>query len=249
MTTLASGLYVASKFVPFDGALYFIAGNANGGGLWKTDGTLAGTKIVEHLTYVGFGAPITVADGQLYFLLGDADLWASDGSTAGTRKIKRVFDRSTGFYTAEPFLVAVGDRVFFAGADQKHGEELWISDGTSAGTGLVKDIWPGGQSSLIFFGAADPDAYPPTYITDTAVFGNAIYFFANDGTNGYRLWKSDGTEKGTVVVPTRPPGENPLFASSADEITRRVRLMLAGSTLYFGASDPLHGEELWQLPL
>ena len=37
--------------------------------------------------------------------------------------------------------------------------------------------------------------------TNIAAFGNTIYFQAIDGTNGYELWKSDGTANlGTVMV-------------------------------------------------
>ena len=37
----------------------------------------------------------------------------------------------------------------------------------------------------------------PYYLT---AVGNTLYFEANDGTNGYELWKSDGTASGTVMV-------------------------------------------------
>ena len=33
-----------------------------------------------------------------------------------------------------------------------------------------------------------------------AVIGNTLYFTANDAINGYELWKSDGTESGTMMV-------------------------------------------------
>src|SRR5207302_196627 len=33
-----------------------------------------------------------------------------------------------------------------------------------------------------------------------AVFDNAVYFSAFEGTSGFELWKSDGTEAGTVRV-------------------------------------------------
>jgi len=37
--------------------------------------------------------------------------------------------------------------------------------------------------------------------TDEIVaIGNVIYFDTNDDTHGYELWKSDGTEEGTVMV-------------------------------------------------
>jgi len=49
----------------------------------------------------------------------------------------------------------------------------------------VKDINPGpGGSSPFGF----------------TVLNNALYFSADDGTNGFELWRSDSTEAGTVRV-------------------------------------------------
>ena len=48
----------------------------------------------------------------------------------------------------------------------------------------VKDIRPGSGSS-------SP--------TDLGVFAGAVYFSADDGTHGRELWKTDGTEAGTVL--------------------------------------------------
>src|SRR5690606_31603268 len=65
-----------------------------------------------------------------------------------------------------------------------------------------------------------------------------FYFFANNGTNGYELWKSDGTESGTTIVKDIWIGSN----SSANS--------LKGSTLnniiIFEANDGINGTELWK---
>ena len=49
---------------------------------------------------------------------------------------------------------------------------------------MVKDINSGGSSSL----------------SQLIVVDNVLYFEADDGINGCQLWKSDGTETGTVMV-------------------------------------------------
>ena len=72
------------------------------------------------------------------------ELWASDGTAAGTRLVADIWPGNGG-WSYPSFLTAVGDTLFFGAADGLHGQELWASDGTAAGTRLVKDIFPGGS--------------------------------------------------------------------------------------------------------
>jgi len=51
------------------------------------------------------------------------------------------------------------------------------------------------------------------------------------------LWRSDGTEDGTVLAQDLAPGS--FLSGSPDQMT------LAGSRLFFAANDPLLGRELW----
>ena len=70
----------------------------------------------------------------------------------------------------------------------------------------------------------------------TAV-GRTLYFTLNDRSHGYELWKSDGTEAGTVMVKDIWPGSS---GSYVDWLTG------VGETLYFRANDGVHGVELWK---
>jgi ELWxxDGT repeat protein len=53
---------------------------------------------------------------------------------------------------------------------------------------MVADINPSGN------------AFPGMFEDYNAVIGDEIVFYATDGVNGYELWKTDGTDSGTVMV-------------------------------------------------
>ncbi|QRN96657.1 HYR domain-containing protein [Archangium violaceum] len=89
----------------------------------------------------------------------------------------------------------------------------------------VKDIMPGDSSS-------EPSGFKNV--------GGTLFFAAyaqNLGRSGRELWKSDGTEAGTVLVRDIRPGTG----SSLPSMPTRV-----GTTLFFLANDGTHGEELWK---
>ena len=70
-----------------------------------------------------------------------------------------------------------------------------------------------------------------------AAVGSTLYFRAYDVTNGYELWKSDGTSSGTVMVKDINSGSSSSFPYD---------LTAVGNTLYFQANDGTNGEELWK---
>ncbi|MDB2367776.1 putative Ig domain-containing protein [Candidatus Poseidoniales archaeon] len=87
---------------------------------------------------------------------------------------------------------------------------------------MVKDIYSGAAEGSPYF--------------LTAV-GNILYFRAIDGTNGYELWKSDGTASGTVLVKDINSGSDSGWPN---------HLTAVGNTLYFEATDGTNGYELWK---
>ena len=126
-------------------------------------------------------------------------------------------------------LHTVGNTIYFRGADGTNGMELWKSDGTTSGTMMVKDIWSGSSSGHHWNGSLV--GWPYVNISNT------LYFAANDGTNGYELWKTDGTASGTVMVKDINSGSGSSFPGS---------LYAVGNTLYFRADDGTNGNELWK---
>ncbi|HZH15843.1 MAG TPA: hypothetical protein VE057_15930, partial [Archangium sp.] len=118
--------------------------------------------------------------GTLFFGVnpeaGGPSLWRSDGTVAGTVRIRQ-FPAVAGATVRG--LTVLGDRLFFVADDGEHGAEPWISDGTVAGTRLIADVSPGPDSSLV---------------GESAAVGETVFFLRRlPGTVVHEeLWKSDG---------------------------------------------------------
>jgi len=190
-----------SELTNVNGTLFFLAFSEGiGRELWKSDGTSAGTKLVKEINQNGIGPDpgwLTNVNETLYFVADDgvsgAELWKSDGTEAGTVLVKDIRTGTTG--SSPTALVNVNGTLFFYANDGVTGQELWKSDGTQAGTELVKDIRAGGNGA---FSSLPPP--PSASFVPLVKVNNELFFRAHDGINGQELWKSDGTETGTVLV-------------------------------------------------
>src|SRR5204863_136231 len=80
------------------------------------------------------------------------------------------------------------------------------------------------------------------YPRNQTVVRGTLYFTADDGVNGRELWKSDGTAAGTVLVKDINPGSTCCSPASV----YHSNLTAVGATLFFSASDGVHGGELWK---
>jgi len=171
----------------FGGFLYFEGcGKVQGCGLWRTDGTPAGTRLVAGQRRLG-GEALTfaVTDQAVFFSLYRPDfsalLWRTDGTAAGTVRL--------GVFRDLPqSLTPVGGRLFFA-APAGNGQELWVSDGTRAGTRPVTSFRP----PLPFGDEFSSSAGKPLLFAD----GDRVDFAVQDGFHGWEVWQSDGTPEGT----------------------------------------------------
>ncbi|MHB1033589.1 MAG: Ig-like domain-containing protein [Pirellulales bacterium] len=129
-------------------------------------------------------------------------------------------------------FVEVGSSLFFAADNGTNGRELWRTDGTPAGTTMVKDLYPGTTGTT-------PNTSDPKFLTN---LNGTLFFVADDGTNGRELWKSDGTEAGTVMV-------TDLFAGITNAVPNASDpqfLTNVNGTLFFSANDGTNGRELWK---
>jgi ELWxxDGT repeat protein len=215
-----------SDFVALNGQTLFTAtDDASGGELWKTDGTADGTVRIADLNPGALGSGpghLLAWNGMVLFTAtsaGQAGLWRTDGTTAGTTLVKPV---TTAF---DVRFVPWGNFVFFAATDAQ-GTELWRTDGTPAGTVLVSDVYAGplssnpsllalaGPDGPLVFAAEEPLAGrevwqlaqplgTPALVADLApgpqssrptsigVQGSSLVVVADAGT-GYAVWRIDG---------------------------------------------------------
>jgi ELWxxDGT repeat protein len=193
-----------------DDTLFFVTSDQ----LWATGGTLESTRMLRNFAPhpQSYLTAFVASDGTLYFSPFDGngyELWKSDGTAAGTQLVRDLQSHGGANEFAERngivyFAASAPDSRSWAEADV----ELWRTNGTDAGTWRVVDLTPGTKSSF-------PKALK--------AFNGALYFFANDGTHGEELFRSDGTATGTVRL------------TDTYEVSPGLSLSPSGNLLYFTA--------------
>jgi ELWxxDGT repeat protein len=194
------------------GTLFFSADDGvNGHELWKWQprggGGFSGvTEMVKNINTTDWNLPSYPEDFYYlrngvndisghFFFSAAARLWITDGTELGTSErqpgvyyadmktlASRVFRTWPGFYAD------LNGWVYYAKHSPATGLELWKSNGQ--GEILVKDIWPGTTGSN-----------PLGTKGNSAEFLKAqdhLYFIASSPTGQQRIWKTDGSEAGTV---------------------------------------------------
>jgi ELWxxDGT repeat protein len=204
--------------------------------LWKSDGTAAGTVQVSM-----FRTPdpsisfLAQAFGDVFFQARDgihgAELWKSDGTTTGTVLVKDINpdNASLGPGSYPSWLTFVNGKLYFSATDNVSGAEPFVSDGTAAGTVLVAQI------NQTTFGSY------PGQNSNFAAVGSTLFFSADDRFHGTELWKSDGTDAGTVLVKDLNPGRKGLASSYPQYLTS------VGGTLFFVTHFNIGKTKEWDL--
>lgn len=194
------------RFTVIGNTLYFWAiPFVNGFGLkqslYKSDGTTANTLLVKEfdgdLNQTTVLSHLVEYEGKVYFSASTTgsgyELWSSDGTEAGTQKVKEINPGTTnsGDGVARLFDAKVfKGRLYFWAFDPASGHELWSTNGTAAGTALLKNT----NASTI------PSINQQQYNSNPFfVFGGKMYYANNDGLKGREPWVTDGTVAGTKL--------------------------------------------------
>ena len=210
-----SGVYDFFDSAEINGKLIISGNNGNGKEPFVTDGTVNGTFIIKDIN-PGSSASIfsssdfrpasyTKAGNYVFFRAASSnigfELWKTDGTQTNTSLVKDIKSGSGSSLSEFTFFAELNGILYFKADDGIHGEELWRSDGTNEGTYLVKDINPGSAPSLN--GISNVYYNEPNILNEKcfAILNGFLYFTAKDGIDN-SIWKTDGTENGTIKVIT-----------------------------------------------
>lgn len=186
-------------FATLANELYFLSNGlykSDSAGFHKVTHKIAGTPTRSH-SEADSSVKMISYNGSLYFTAHGFDakgdeLWRTNGTDSSTTLVK---DINPGMAGSTPYgFVVYRNKLYFIAHTDSLGHELWQSDGTAEGTVLVKDIHPG------VFDGLGPSPYFEELYGPLVVYKDRLYFRATDTAHGTELWRSDGTEAGTVLV-------------------------------------------------
>lgn len=176
--------------------------------LYQSDGSTP-DRFVSLGSVAVFGAT-TAEEGR--------ELWASDGTAAGTVLLA---DICSGECSAAPRgLLVTPKGYFFVAVNEDSEREVWLTRGT-----------PGSTIRLATRLGASLDILPH-FLESQGV----LYFVAHDDLHGQELWRSDGTPAGTYLVADLYPGPGPSNIGP---------LRLFAGRLFFSADNGTTGPSLW----
>lgn len=199
----------------YKGNLYF----GTSEGLWKTNGTQAGTiKLTDAIPsqyydpYETISKVFCISNDILYFNAYTAangfELWKTNGTVAGTKIVKNINPGAASSYP-QSFTDAKGTLYFFA------------QDGTG-NYGIYKTNGTAAQTQLL--------AYNDGYLGNIKSIDSTVFFSIHN-----QLYTTDGTPAGTTIVNT--PGMSSLLGV--------YNLKASGSNLYFKGYSSFYGSELF----
>jgi ELWxxDGT repeat protein len=228
--TTGTGGGPPDHFTPLGNKLFFNFGLNHGRELWVSNGTAAGTMEVTDLAPGTSGSqqipgvdnqPMIAFNGKVYFAgattLGDFELYASDGTAAGTTLVQ---DLRPGAGSASPEGWNIwNNELYFIAADGSK-DNLWKTDGTIT-TQLTNTVNCGAsvifRNQLFFAGGinlwkSDGTVAGTVFVADSVItsgfsganddylFSTYMKYLSVPPYYEYHYMRTDGTLAGTVEV-------------------------------------------------
>jgi ELWxxDGT repeat protein len=168
----------------------FGAQDPHGQGLWRTDGTPAGTERLALFGSQGVFSETSTPNfpilGKYLYFTATTDskvgmqIWRTDGTAAGTHSFGQLGPDPNGRLVI--FEASVGKRLLFSAGDTQGNLQLYSTDGSSI-------------SQLTAF--SGPTA---GFIGKGILIGAKFFFVAIDNSYAQQLWTTDGTASHTYQI-------------------------------------------------
>ena len=213
---------------PEERLLFSASPDQNGPTLQVTDGTTAGTAVLD-----------TFKDPREFVTFNGSVFLTAKTAQSDTETNLWSWSPSTGRQLIEPRvegqLAAVASTLFIA---KRSGstlagrlkQELWTTDGVQDAATPLSTLWPNGDAA----------------VSELTTVGTTVFFAACDPKVGRGLYKTDGTTV-TLVKDFLTAGDG--FATgpsnSCDTANGPNQLTEIHGRLYFVVDDGVHGLELW----
>ncbi|WP_196893247.1 T9SS type A sorting domain-containing protein [Aureivirga marina] len=205
--------------IVYNNQIYFSHNNE----IWTTDGSFSNAhKVLEQESFYKF-----IFNDELYFfgkssIVSGFGLWKTNGTMEGTVSVY-YWDSNV---NKDDFNIIINENDFyFLSLNPNSGDVLWKSDGTTQGTMLVKNITEN-ETSL-------------SHLNGTNLNGEILFLSpaSNVSEIGFDLWKTNGTEEGTILLKSFP---------QSDFTNRNIALKTFNNEVYFYANDGIYGNEIWK---
>ncbi len=177
-----------------NGTLYFTADDgSHGSELWVSNGTTSGTVLMADIYPGALGSNPTgltwVPETSTLYYAANNGVHGQELHSFNPLGVGLEADINPVGSSNPKDLININGILYFSADDGVHGYEVWQSDFnltyTSPTTTLLIDLNPG-------LAASNPTSF--------IKIADQIYFKANDGIHGVELFKTNGTETGTVLV-------------------------------------------------
>lgn len=131
----------------------------------------------------------TTADDRAYFAASSeefgTELWVTDGTSEGTRRVTDINSGEADSLALGRYVGTFGNQAIFYTDRNGEAGDLWISDGRNTRKLLERD-----HTTLYQFG-----------LFNGKEVNHHFVFTMRDTDNVFRLWRTDGTARGTVPFP------------------------------------------------